>query len=285
VPPSPGAAIRSLDAALRELRRDADPGRPILVAVAGAGNVTGELWPVAELARVAHRYGARLALDAAQLAPHAPVSLAELGADYVALSGHKLYAPFGAGVLAGRSDWLDAAPPYLAGGGATEHVGPATHDVRWTTGAARHEAGTPNLLGAVALGAVCEALAAADRAALHAHEQALLARLRSGLAGLAGVAELRQFAPAAPRVGIVSFAVAGREPAEVAAALARDHGIGIRDGLFCAHPLTRRLLGEAAGRAGWGAVPPGALRASIGLGSTREHVDRLLTALREILDR
>ncbi|GFJ90991.1 hypothetical protein Prum_046330 [Phytohabitans rumicis] len=111
VPDSPGAAIRALDAALRQL--DA----PALVAVTGASNVTGERWPVAELAAVAHRHGARIAVDAAQLAPHAPIDIADLDLDYVAVSGHKLYAPFGAGVLAGRGDWLDAAPPYLTGAG------------------------------------------------------------------------------------------------------------------------------------------------------------------------
>ncbi|MEU7174270.1 aminotransferase class V-fold PLP-dependent enzyme [Micromonospora tulbaghiae] len=279
VPDSPAGAVRSLAAALGELARDARPGLPVLVAVTGAGNVTGECWPVAELARVAHRYGARILVDAAQLAPHAPVDLTALDVDYVAVSGHKLYAPFGAGVLAGRADWLDAAPPYLAGGGATSHVGAATHEVRWTTGPARHEAGTPNLLGAVALAAVCEALGAADRDALHAREQALLARLRTGLAALPDVVELRVFGPDAPRVGIVSFVVAGRDSAEVAAHLASRHRIGVRDGLFCAHPLTRRLLAEAAARTGRTDLPPTALRASLGLGTTQAQVDTLLTAL------
>ncbi|NUT32542.1 MAG: aminotransferase class V-fold PLP-dependent enzyme, partial [Hamadaea sp.] len=113
VPASHGEAVRSLDAALTELRRDVAEERPLLVSVTAATNVTGELWPVRELARVAHRHGARLAVDAAQLAPHRPVDLADLHADYLALSGHKLYAPFGAGVLVGRGDWLDAAAPYL----------------------------------------------------------------------------------------------------------------------------------------------------------------------------
>ena len=286
VPDSPAGAVRALDAALAELRRVSAgthvPGLPVLVAVTGASNVTGERWPVAELARVAHRYAARLLVDAAQLAPHAPVDLATLDVDYLALSGHKLYAPFGAGVLVGRSDWLDAAPPYLAGGGATAHVGPATHEVRWTSGPARHEAGTPNLLGAVALAAVCAAFADADREALHAREQALLARLRDGLAALPHVVELRTFGPEAPRVGIVSFVMAGRDSAEVAAHLAGAHQIGVRDGLFCAHPLARRLLAEAAARSGRPDLPPTALRASIGLGSTAAEVDRLLAALAEL---
>ncbi|WP_200210918.1 aminotransferase class V-fold PLP-dependent enzyme [Micromonospora coerulea] len=282
VPESPAGAVRALDAALGELRRDARPGLPVLVAVAGASNVTGERWPVAELARVARRHAARIVVDAAQLAPHAPVDLTALDVDYLALSGHKLYAPFGAGVLVGRSDWLDAAPPYLAGGGATGHVGAATHDVRWATGPARHEAGTPNLLGAVALAAVCAALGGADRDALHAREQRLLARLRTGLAALPHVVELRTFAPDAPRVGIVSFVVAGRDSAEVAAHLAGAHQIGVRDGLFCAHPLARRLLTEAAARSGRRDLPETALRASIGLGSTVAEVDRLVAALAEL---
>ena len=116
-PARPREAIASVDDALR--RRA--PG-PALLVITGASNVTGELWPVAELAAVARARGARIALDAAQLAPHRPFSIAELGVDYVALSGHKLYAPYGAGALIGRADWLAAAPPYLIGGGATASV-------------------------------------------------------------------------------------------------------------------------------------------------------------------
>jgi selenocysteine lyase/cysteine desulfurase len=251
---------------------------PVLVTVTGASNVTGEVWPVSTLAEVAHRYGARVCVDAAQLAPHRPFSLAESTVDYVALSGHKLYAPFGAGVLAGRGDWLDAAPPYLSGGGATAYVGDTPLDVRWQSGPARHEAGTPNLLGAVALATACATLAAADREALAAHEAALLDRLRTGLSRLPGAVELRAFAADHDRVGIVSFAVAGVPAADVSAHLATRYGIGVRDGLFCAHPLVRRLLAEASARSGH---PLGdtAVRASIGLGTTAEHVDRLLAGL------
>ncbi|WP_155375540.1 aminotransferase class V-fold PLP-dependent enzyme [Catellatospora vulcania] len=282
VPGSPDAAVRYLAAALAEVRRGNADGE-ILVAVTGASNVTGELWPVAQLALIAHRFGARIVLDAAQLAPHVPVDLTALDVDYVALSGHKLYAPFGAGVLVGRGDWLDTAQPYLAGGGATSGVGDATHDVRWTTGPARHEAGTPNLLGAVALAAVCATLEAADRYALHAEEQRLLGRLRAGLAELPDVAELRTFDADAARIGVVSFAVRGRDSAEIAQRLAREHNIGVRDGLFCAHPLARRLLGEASVRAGWDGVPATALRASIGIGTTDADVDTFVAALRAIV--
>ncbi|MEU8662012.1 aminotransferase class V-fold PLP-dependent enzyme, partial [Actinoplanes philippinensis] len=146
-PASPDEAAGSLKRALDGL------AGPVVFTVTGASNVTGEVWPVRELADVAHSYGARVVVDAAQLAPHVPVDLDDLGADYLAFSGHKLYAPFGAGVLAGRSDWLDAAEPYLAGGGASAAVGDRPGELTWATGAARHEGGTPNLLGAVALAA------------------------------------------------------------------------------------------------------------------------------------
>jgi len=255
---------------------------PAVFTVTGASNVTGEVWPVRELADIAHAYGARVVVDAAQLAPHRPVDLDGLGADYLAFSGHKLYAPFGAGVLAGRADWLDAAPPYLAGGGAVTAVGAGPGDLTWSSGPARHEGGTPNLLGVVALAAVCEALLAADRDALRDHEEQLLARLRAGLAGVPGAAEVSLFGPDHPRVGIVSLAVDGHDPAEVARRLGHEHGIGVRAGQFCAHPLTRRLTGtDRTGPCGAGAS--GLLRASLGLGSTPDDVDRLIAGLRAVL--
>jgi len=255
-------------------------GGPALVTVTGASNVTGEIWPLAELTAVAHEAGARIAVDAAQLAPHRLISLADSGIDYLALSGHKMYAPFGAGVLAGRADWLDDALPYLAGGGATAHVSDA-FDVRWNTGPARHEAGTPNLLGAVALATACATLGDADRDALEQAEQSLVRRIRTGLAELSGVEELRTFEQAHDRVGIVAFAVAGMDAASVSAYLAAQHGIGVRDGQFCAHPLARRLLGQASARAG---RPLGdyAVRASLGIGTTTEHVERLITGITEL---
>ncbi|MER7275763.1 aminotransferase class V-fold PLP-dependent enzyme [Dactylosporangium sp. NPDC000244] len=284
-PRTPREAVEALELCLYQLQ---NPN--VLVSVTAASNVTGEVWPVEALAEVAHRHGARIAVDAAQLAPHAPGRLAGLGADYVAFSGHKLYAPFGAGVLAGRADWLDAAEPYLAGGGASAHV-PGDGPTRWATGPARHEAGTPNLLGAVALATALRALRDRDLAGdLAGTEQALLRRLRAGLAALPHVEELRLFPADAERVGIVSFAVRDRDPGQLAVSLGRDHGIGVRTGLFCAHPLTNRLLSEATARLTGEASPevaascePGggqAVRASFGIGTTEEHIDRLLAAIR-----
>ncbi|HEY9373131.1 aminotransferase class V-fold PLP-dependent enzyme, partial [Streptomyces sp.] len=156
-PRTPGQAVETLEKALA----DRDPQGPALVCVTGASNVTGELWPVRELAAAAHSHGARIVLDAAQLAPHHPLSVRDLDVDWVAFSGHKLYAPFGSGVLAGRADWLRAADPYLAGGGASRKVTRREDggvDVEWHESAARHEAGSPNVIGAYSIASACKAL-------------------------------------------------------------------------------------------------------------------------------
>ena len=133
------------------------PRPTALLAVTGASNVTGEVLPLDRIVAIAHAAGARVAVDAAQLAPHRRVDLAATGVDYVALSGHKLYAPFGAGALVGRRDWLDAAAPYLAGGGAVTRVD--LDDATWAPAPHRHEAGTPNVLGIAALAQACRTLA------------------------------------------------------------------------------------------------------------------------------
>ncbi|WP_084265680.1 aminotransferase class V-fold PLP-dependent enzyme [Actinomadura macra] len=260
-PATPAEAITLADQALADA-----PCGPRLLVVTAASNVTGELWPIRELAKVAHRHGARIAVDAAQLVPHRPLDMSELGLDYVAFSGHKLYAPFGAGALAGRSDWLRAADPYLKGGGASASV--TASRTRWASAAEqRHEAGTPNVLGAIALAAACDALVP-HWDALAAHEERLLNRLRSGLAAIPRVRELTLWGRGA-RVGIVSFTVDGLPAREVALALSGRHGIGVRDGKFCAHPFVRHLLsGDGT-----------AVRASFGVGTTEEHIDRLLAAL------
>ncbi|MFD4182633.1 aminotransferase class V-fold PLP-dependent enzyme, partial [Rhodococcus sp. NPDC058514] len=127
-----------------------------LLAVTGASNVTGEVLPIARLAEVAHACGARILVDGAQLLPHRRVDIAALGVDYLAFSGHKLYAPFGAGALVGRRDWLDAAEPYLVGGGATREV--SAGGVDWAQAPQRHQAGTPYVVGVAALAAGCVAV-------------------------------------------------------------------------------------------------------------------------------
>lgn len=254
------------------------PAGPRLVVLTGASNVTGELWPVRELAAVARRRGARVVLDAAQLAAHRQVRIGELDVDYVVLSGHKLYAPFGAGALVGRADWLAAAPPYLLGGGATAKVSWVGDGLgaSWAAGPERHEGGTPNVVGAHALAVACATLGGSWPSVV-AHEETLLDRLRAGHATVPGLTELSLFGADAPRVGVVSLTVSGQDAGLLAAALSAEHGVGVRDGAFCAHIATRRLLDRA------GSAETSALRASIGLASTAEHVDRFVGALRELV--
>ncbi|NUU21815.1 MAG: aminotransferase class V-fold PLP-dependent enzyme [Streptomycetaceae bacterium] len=286
-PSSHAEAVASLDAALAA---DGSDG-PRLVCVTGASNVTGELFPVRELAEVAHRHGARIVLDAAQLAPHLPVSVADLDVDWVAFSGHKLYAPFGAGVLAGRGDWLADAEPYLAGGGASKAV--TADSVEWNAGSARHEAGSPNVIGAYAIASACRALGEAGLETLAAREERLLARLRAGLAEVPEVRTLDLFGPDSPRVSVLSFVVEGWNSSRFAAALSAEYGIGVRDGLFCAHPLVRRLLGgraDAPTECGAPDAPAGeqnlnAIRVSFGAGTPDEHIDRFVAAVRELVRR
>ncbi|MGW1198344.1 aminotransferase class V-fold PLP-dependent enzyme [Streptomyces sp. NPDC002536] len=278
-PRTPEHAVEILERALA----DRAPYGPALVCVTGASNVTGELWPVRELAAAAHAHGARIVLDAAQLAPHHPVDIAELDVDWAAFSGHKLYAPFGAGVLAGRADWLRDAEPYLAGGGASRSVTrrpDGALDVEWHTTAARHEAGSPNVIGAYALASACRALTEAGFGTLVAREQRLLAAVRAGLAEVPEVGVLSLFGADAPRVGVLSFVVEGWDSAEFAAALSAEYGIGVRDGLFCAHPLVRALLGGGPGGCGGGAS---AVRVSFGAGTPDEHIERFLRAVRELV--
>ncbi|MEU1083889.1 aminotransferase class V-fold PLP-dependent enzyme [Streptomyces sp. NPDC005908] len=285
-PGSPAQAVATLERALA----DRDPYGPALVCVTGASNVTGELWPVRELAAAAHAHGARIVLDAAQLAPHRAVSVRDLDVDWVAFSGHKLYAPFGSGVLAGRADWLREAEPYLAGGGASRTVARRADggvDVEWHDGVARHEAGSPNVIGAHAVASACTALAEAGFEALAAREDALVSAVREGLADVAEVRFLSLFGDDAPRVGVLSFVVDGWNSSHFAAALSAEYGIGVRDGLFCAHPLVRRLVGSEAGGYGECGAPDAgslnAIRVSFGAGTPDEHVERFVRAVRELV--
>jgi selenocysteine lyase/cysteine desulfurase len=277
VPATPADLLSSVDRALG----DVPAGRPALLAVTGASNVTGEVWPIGELAALAHRHGARILVDCAQLAPHRPVDVAGLDLDWVALSGHKLYAPFGAGALVGRPDWLADADPYLAGGGAVAEV--SAEGVTWSGLPDRHEGGSPNVVGAFAMAAACTALGRLGMGAVAAEEGRLGVLLRSRLEEVPGLVTYSTWRDHPDRVGIVAFAACERDPAEVAAILSAEHGIGVRSGSFCAHPLLAHLAGGPEGwRPGCGISVPGAIRASLGLGSVEEDVERLAGALTEI---
>lgn len=263
-------AAETMDSTLQKLEAELASAPAALVAVTGASNVTGECPPLDRLAALAHRHGARLAVDGAQLAPHRPIDLAASNVDYLGCSGHKLYAPYGAGALIGRRDWLDDANPHQLGGGAVVDV--SLDYVEWKRSPARHEGGTPNLAGAVALATALDALDDLGFDAVREHETALYERLLDGL-GRLGIEVLRIWPEHHDLVGVASFNVPGYQADLVAAYLSAEHGIGVRGGRFCAHPLLERFgLGQS-----------GAVRASIGLGTSADDVDTLVTALESLL--
>jgi selenocysteine lyase/cysteine desulfurase len=264
--------------------------------VTGASNVTGYLPDIGLLADLAHRYGAKIFVDAAQLVAHRPLRLiaGERELDFVAFSGHKMYAPFGSGALVGARESFEQKAPFASGGGTVSLV---TAQEQWWLGAPhRQEAGTPNLLGAVALARACRALTMLDLEVVAERERALTRRALRGLSAIPGVTlygapdpDLRR-----DRVGIVPFNLRGVEHGELAEALALDHGIGVRSGCFCAQPLVARLLGrpelsnlDYAALAGSlrerpDARMPGMVRVSLGLCTSEKDIDSLCRALAEI---
>jgi selenocysteine lyase/cysteine desulfurase len=259
--------------------------RPKLLAVTGGSNVTGWLPPIDEICEAAHARGVPVVVDAAQLAPHRPLPTSP---EFVAFSGHKLYAPFGAGALVGPRAAFTEGDPFLAGGGAVDLVD--IDEVIWTDPPEREEAGSPNVLGAVAFGAAMGELERIGWVAVEAHEAALARQLKEGLAAIDGVALLGP-GPVAPTLAVATFAVEGLHHALVAARLSAEWGIGVRHGCFCAHPYLLRLLGlgpeaVAAARrqvlAGDRRQIPGAVRASCGLGTTDDDVEVLLGAVAEL---
>ena len=261
----------------------AGPAR--LLAISGASNVSGWLPPIDDIIDAAHDRGVPVLVDAAQLAAHGPLPGA---ADYLASSGHKMYAPFGAGILIGPKATFADGDPFLAGGGAVDLVD--LDEVAWTDPPEREEAGSPNVIGAVALHAAIDELRRVGWPAIADHDRGLAKRLRDGLAAIGNV---RLLGPGtdAGILPLASFVVEGVPHALVAARLSAEHGIGVRHGCFCAHPYLMRLLGlgaaEVAGfrravRAGDHSELPGAVRASAGINTTAADIDRLLTAVAAI---
>ena len=260
---------------------DASP-RPKLLAMTGASNVTGWLPPLKEVIGIAHERGVAVLIDAAQLAAHQPLPL---DADYLAWSGHKMYAPFGAGILLGPAATFVQGDPFLAGGGAVDLVD--LEGVVWTDPPEREEAGSPNVIGAVALHAAMSELCSLGWPAIMAHETALATRLRTGLARISGV---RLLGPSLdmPTLALATFVVEGVPHALVAARLSAEFGIGVRHGCFCAHPYLLRLLRltpaevaqyRAAVLRGDRQRMPGAVRASACLSTTPDEIDALVEAV------
>ncbi len=238
--------------------------RTKIVAVTHVSNALGTVNPVAELARLAHAVGATVVVDGAQAVPHAAVDVAALGADFYAFSGHKLYAPMGIGALWGRRELLEAMPPWQGGG---EMILTVTFE-KSTYNELPHkfEAGTPDVGGAVGLGAAIDYVEAIGLDRIAAHEHALMDYAHRRLAEVPG---LRFIGDARDKAGVHSFVLDGIHPHDVGTIL--DHeGVAIRTGHHCAQPVMERF------------GVPATARASFGLYNTTTDVDRLLDGLGKV---
>jgi selenocysteine lyase/cysteine desulfurase len=261
-------------------------GRVRLLAVTGGSNVTGVLPPIHRLAELAHAVGAEIVVDCAQLAPHRPIDMGELAdpqhLDYIAFSGHKLYAPYGSGVLVGRRDTFAIGAPDAVGGGTVRRVTPDA--VEWADAPASEEAGTPNLIGAVAIAAALRELEQIGFDQIVAHEVGLTAYALAKLAEIPGVQIYGNADPARAheRLGVIPLAVDGVDHRLAAAVLSYEHGVAVRSGGFCAHPYVQRLLELADAGCSTGEQVPGLLRVSIGLATTAEDIDALADALNAV---
>ena len=236
---------------------------PRLLAVSAASNVLGTINPLDEIVRRAHAAGARVLVDAAQSVPHGPVDVQALDVDWLACSGHKTYGPTGIGVLYGRQALLEEMPPVLGGGDMIRRV--SLHGSTWNDLPWKFEAGTPAIAQAIGLGAAVEYLRRIGMERIQAHERALVCY---ALERLTAVPWLSVYGPrdAAEHGGALSFNVNGVHPHDVAALL-DGQGIAVRAGHHCAQPLMDRL-GVAA-----------TTRASVGLYTTEEEIDRLIAGL------
>jgi selenocysteine lyase/cysteine desulfurase len=270
-------------------------GRVRVVTVTGASNVTGFTPPIYDIAEMAHQAGAYMVADCAQLAPHRTVRMGDPGSprrlDFIAFSAHKMYAPFGTGVLVGPREFFRNGPPDYRGGGTIEIVN--LDEVHWAEPPERDEAGSPNVVGAVALAESIRVLTQVGMEALEAHERVLT---RYALRRLRALPEVRVYGSSDPeqlegRLGVISFEVKGVPHGKVAAVLAFEGGIGVRNGCFCAHPYVLNLLRidqreyqvykERALRGDRSALP-GLVRVSFGCYNTLEEVDRLVEMLERI---
>jgi cysteine desulfurase/selenocysteine lyase len=217
-----------------------------VVAFAHVSNVLGSILDAKRAAEIAHRKGALLLLDGCQAVPRLPVDVAQIGADFYAFSGHKLYGPTGIGCLWSRADLLQSLPPWQGGGSMIEKV--TFEETTYLDAPMRFEAGTPHIVGAVGLHAAVNWVEGLTIDAIHAHECALVAEARGALSAIPGVT---LYGPD-DSAGIVSFNVDGVHPHDTATIL-DDAGVAVRAGHHCAQPLMRWLGTEATARASFAA--------------------------------
>ncbi len=238
--------------------------RTRLVAMAHVSNALGTLLPVSELIALAHERGALVLLDGAQAVSHVDVDVQALDCDFYAFSGHKLYGPTGIGVLYGKERLLDGMPPYQGGGDMIRSV--TFEETIYNELPYKFEAGTPNIAGAIGLGAAIDYVRSFDAGLVHAHEDAVLRYATEALEAIPG---LRLVGTAPGKVAALSFLMDSAHPHDIGT-IVDSEGVAIRTGHHCAQPVMEHF-GIAA-----------TARASLGMYNTTEDIDALVGALQKV---
>lgn len=264
-------------------------GKVKLVVVTGASNVTGYINPIHKIATLVHQYGAKIFVDGAQLVPHALVDMKPHSnsehIDFLAFSAHKMYAPFGTGVLVGNKTLFEDGSPSDPGGGTVKYV---THkDVLWNDPPQNEEAGSPNIVGVVALGEAIRFLQHIGMEKLYQSEKKLLKYAFEQLRTIEDLIIYGDFCNINDRVGIISFNVKGVSHEITALALAFEGGISVRSGCFCAQPYVQKILNISEEESqkymkNEYKKRPGVVRISFGLYNTYHEVDRMIVVLKMI---
>lgn len=236
-----------------------------IVALTHVSNVLGTINPIKELTDLAHEKGAIVVVDGAQAVGHFPIDVAQLNVDFYAFSGHKMFAPTGIGVLYGKKDLLDKMPPYRLGGEMIANV--TREGATWAEVPYKFEAGTPNIAGAIGLGAAIDYLQSLDFELIQKHEQELTSYALEKLKNVSG---LTIYGPQKSngRIGVISFNLKNIHPHDLATALDLD-GIEVRAGHHCAQPLMASLNTEST------------VRASLSIYNTKDDIDKLVSSLHE----
>jgi cysteine desulfurase/selenocysteine lyase len=250
---------------LEEFERRLSP-RTRLVATTHVSNALGSVTPLREMVRLAHAEGALVLVDGAQAVPRFPVDVLALDCDFYAFSGHKLYGPTGIGVLWGRREILDAMPPYQTGGGMILSV--SFEETTFAAIPERFEAGTPDIAGAIGLGAAIDYVRELGLDRVERHEAELLQR---GTELLDEIPEVRIIGTTPEKTGVISFVVDGVHPHDVGTILDQE-GVAVRAGHHCAQPLMDRFS------------VPATVRASLGLYSDHEDLVRLADGIHRVLE-
>ncbi len=264
------------------------------IAVTGASNVTGAITPLAEIADLAHAVGAYLIVDASQMIAHAPVSMDDADIDVLVFSGHKIYAPGSPGVVIARNSLLHAIKPAELGGGMVDDVYIAEY-MTTDTLPDREEAGTPNIVGAITLGAVLDLLTKVGMDKVREKEIGLIDFTWNGLKGIDGVSVYGPDPADIPRTGTIAFNIKGLDHGLTAAALNDYHNIQVRNGCFCAHPYVRELLKKELWEMDIDPDAPnaeadverkrGMSRASLGLYTTQADLEALIAGVSDLAAR